>query len=113
MNSSNSDNIQHSLACNSADAAFEYLILPEPGESEQEGLFPMHEVSIIAGPSGAGKTTWALQFLHAWQKGEKFFRRPSCPKPFTYLSFDRSGNGLRRTLKRLGIPLRDIRHWFP
>jgi hypothetical protein len=45
-----------------------------------EGWFPLGEVSLIAGSSGAGKTTWALQMLDAQSRGERSWdmRRTSC-----------------------------------
>jgi hypothetical protein len=105
--------LSSSSLCNSDDPAFDYLIVTKPGETDQEGLFPMGEVSLIAGASGAGKTTWVLQFIEAWRRGETFFGRPVCPKKFAYLSFDRSQNGLKRTARRLGIDLKQIPHWMP
>jgi HrpA-like RNA helicase len=33
-----------------------------------DGLMPLNEVHIIAGESGAGKSTWLFQFIHDWQQ---------------------------------------------
>jgi hypothetical protein len=67
-------------------------------------LFPSREVHIIAGPSGAGKTTWALQTLvWHWQKGEDVLGFKSYPVPWFYISSDRSLQSVHATMKRLGI----------
>jgi hypothetical protein len=92
-----------SSLCNSDDVAFDYIVLTNPGEPDQEGLFPTGEVHLVAGPSGAGKSTWLLQFIQAWMRGDAFFGRPVCPKKFHFITFDRPKGAMKRTLKRMRI----------
>lgn len=66
-------------------------------------LFPAREVNFIAGASGAGKTTWLLQMLDRWKMGKDVGGYPSYPRPFAYISFDRSGDGCHRFFERLNI----------
>jgi hypothetical protein len=88
------------------DPAFDYLV--DAASDEQEGLFPSGEVSLIAGPSGAGKTTWLLQFILSLKRGERFFGRETNPKPYVFLCYDRSIDGLKRTCRRMRISLKDL-----
>lgn len=68
-----------------------------------DSIFPSQEVHLIAGPSGAGKTTFLLQFIDAWRNGKPFVDHPSHPLPFVYVSADRSERSVRRTFHRLHI----------
>lgn len=67
-------------------------------------IFPAREVHVIAGPSGGGKTTWLIQFIHEWQKGEKFHGHASHPVPFLYISADRSLESVERLFERMRLP---------
>jgi hypothetical protein len=66
-------------------------------------LLPEREVHLLAGPSGAGKTTWLTAFLHSWSHGEAIFGNKSHPAPYLYISLDRSYSSVLRTLDRLGM----------
>lgn len=66
-------------------------------------LFPIHEIHLIAGASGSGKTTWLAQTIEKWQNGEPIFGFASYPKPFIYLSLDRSVDGCERAFDRVGV----------
>ena len=88
--------------CDDPDPDFNYLVLPRPDEEDSEGLFPPG-VNAVGGPSGAGKTTWTIQFFLAWVKGLKFFGRTVCPKKFQFITFDRRKGSLRRSLRRMRI----------
>ena len=66
-------------------------------------LMPTQEVHLIAGPSGAGKTTFLFQMLADIQKGEPIFGYPSHPVSIAYIACDRSLKGIHRTLARIGI----------
>jgi len=70
-----------------------------------EGIIPTEELHLIGGPSGAGKTTWVIQWLEQWHEGkvESFFGHKVNPLPFCYASVERSDAGVQRKLKRLGI----------
>jgi hypothetical protein len=73
----------------------------------------MGEVSLVAGPSGAGKTTWLLQFILALRRGEQFFGRKTNPRPYAFLLFDRSENGLKRTCRRTRINIDELNPYRP
>ncbi|MDE1940625.1 MAG: AAA family ATPase [Patescibacteria group bacterium] len=70
-----------------------------------QDLLPRRELNLVAGPSGAGKTTFILDLLyHQWSKGANVFGYESFPDDWAYVSLDRSSAGNRRTFARLGIP---------
>src|ERR1700761_328678 len=66
-------------------------------------LFPSGSVHLIAGPSGIGKTTWLLQQLHAWSRGEDVLGYSSHPCEWVYVSCDRALNELDATMRRLEL----------
>lgn len=66
-------------------------------------ILPLREVHLVAGASGAGKTTWLIKMIERWKDGNKVFGHESYPKPFVYMSGDRSEAGVRRTFKRVGV----------
>jgi hypothetical protein len=90
----------------SDNQAFEYLV--SPSKEGQEGLFPMREISVVAGAGGSGKTTWLLQFLQTWEKHEQFFGRETNPVPYLIVMRDRSKGGFRRTCRRMHINYHDV-----
>lgn len=79
-------------------------ILPTHQEYIIDRLFPAREVSVIAGPSGAGKTRLMLQMIWDWSQGKPVFGRPSHPTPWVYVSCDRSRAGVLRVLDDLALP---------
>ena len=87
--------------CHDRKSPFSFLVLP--AKDGQEGLFPVAEISMFAGASGAWKTTVELLFFKQWEKSEQFFGRPTCVGDGKYLivSFDRSKEGFARGLSRL------------
>lgn len=88
--------------CHDRKSPFSFLALP--AKDGQEGLFPVAEISMFAGASGAWKTSVVLLFIKNWLKSEKFFGRPTCSGNGKYLiiSFDRSKEGFARTAVRMG-----------
>jgi RecA-family ATPase len=69
-----------------------------------DGLLPAHEVHLLGGSSGSGKTTFSFQvFLAEWQQGNAIFGHESHPVPYVYVSLDRSRSSVTRTLERLGL----------
>lgn len=72
-------------------------------------LFPVREINMIAGASGAGKSTWLTQMIDKWLKREPIEGFTSYPRPFIYLSLDRSAEGCQRTFKRVKV---DISNWI-
>ncbi len=76
----------------------EDYVLGPAAAAKFEGWFPLGEVSLIAGSSGAGKTTWALQMLDAQSRGESFLGHQSFALPYIMVMQDRSEFAMRRTL---------------
>lgn len=68
-----------------------------------EGILPSEEVHLLAGPSGAGKTTVLLNIIAQWQDGLSIFGHKSHPLPYAYISCDRSRKSVTATLTRLGL----------
>lgn len=68
-----------------------------------ETLFPARRVHLIGGSSGSGKTTWLLQMLDNWQKGEKVFGYEVNPQPFLIISYDRGDEEFRETCARVKL----------
>jgi RecA-family ATPase len=68
-----------------------------------EDLLPTHEVHLLAGPSGAGKTRWLFQMLLEWQQGLPVLGKKSYPCEWVYVSGDRSRDSVTRTLGGMGI----------
>jgi hypothetical protein len=83
-----------SIARRTNESTAEYIV---------DDILPRYEIHLIAGPSGAGKSTLLLQFIQDWSQGKSFFDHASYPEPFLYVSGDRSADGVRRTLSRVGI----------
>jgi hypothetical protein len=94
--------------CNERTSPFSYLVLP--AAEGQEGLFPVGEISMFAGASGAWKTSVILLFIKKWTQREKFFGRSTCNGNGNYLifAFDRSANGFARTAVRMGYDPNDF-----
>ncbi len=64
-------------------------------------LLPIREVHLIAGGSGAGKSTFASQLCEQLMIGGDFFGSPiNGQHKVGYLAFDRSEEGMRRTFNR-------------
>jgi AAA domain len=66
-------------------------------------IFPAGELHLIGGGSGAGKTTWLLQWLKDWSEGKPVFGYKSHPCPYVYVTFDRGLLSTHRTMERLGM----------
>lgn len=69
-----------------------------------DNLVPKHEVHLVAGVSGSGKTTWLFHTLLDWQKGLPVLGFTSVPVPWAYVAADRSLAAAQRTMGRMGIP---------
>lgn len=94
--------------CNPAKKSRRYLIPANPTVPDQEGWFPLGEISLIGGSSGAGKTRWLIQMIFKWRSGEPVFRHPVCVGDFIYLSRDRSREGMERTLDRMNVDIAEM-----
>lgn len=68
-----------------------------------ENLLPQHTLHLVAGPSGAGKTTWLLDMLHRFVKGQKVLGNDVHPCRVAYVSADRDLDEINETLDGLGI----------
>jgi hypothetical protein len=68
-----------------------------------EPILPKYEVHLLAGVTGAGKTTWLFHTLLEWEKGLPVLGMPSTPVPWVYVPTDRSLAAAHRTLKAMGI----------
>ncbi len=81
--------------------AFRY---PVPAaRQDQEGLFPLGEVSLLGGPSGAGKTTWFLPVLEDIRNGRSVLGRPSVVMDYRVVMHDRSLGAFLRTARRMNL----------
>lgn len=69
-----------------------------------DGLLPSHEIHLLAGPTGAGKTTWLFDMLRNWERGDDILGCQSHPVPWIYVAGDRSDDGMYRTMDRMRIP---------
>lgn len=61
------------------------------------------DVHLVGGASGSGKTTLLFQILDKWRRGEPWLDMPCHPKPFAYVTIDRTVATTAETLKRVGI----------
>jgi len=68
-----------------------------------EKILPAREISLVAGPSGAGKTKWLLQTLIGWKAGLPVLGQRSHPVPWIYASADRSIEGVKRNMDDMGL----------
>ena len=66
-------------------------------------LLPTGEVHIIAGSSGAGKTTWLMQMLQMWSMGEPILDQESFPCSWAYIACDRGLQSVKTTMERVGV----------
>lgn len=78
-----------------------------------DDILPAREIHLIAGPSGAGKTTWLIKMIDNWRQGMSIFGHASHPKPFMYLSLDRSQAGVRRIFDRLKVNHKNFQLFVP
>ncbi len=91
--------------------AFDFLV--QPASRDSDGMFPLGDISVVAGPSGGGKTTWLFQFILKWKRGEHFLGRETRPKPFAFISYDRSTRAFERTAFRMKIKLQELNVYRP
>jgi hypothetical protein len=54
-----------------------------------------------------------LQLILSLRRGEPFLGREIQPKPFVYVLFDRSLNGLKRTAKRMKVDVNELNPYRP
>jgi putative DNA primase/helicase len=87
---------------------FDFVINPAPGYDD--GWFPRGDISLVAGSSGAGKTTWTLDLLCKQQRGELVLGRTTNKLDYLVFLADRGSFALQRTMHRMKIDLAEIPH---
>lgn len=68
-----------------------------------EDIMPERELHLIAGPSGVGKTTLAMQLMEAYIHELPWMGKKCTNKGVAYFSCDRSKASLQRSMDRLGL----------
>lgn len=69
-----------------------------------EDLIPANLVSLVGGPSGAGKTRWLMEMIDKqWSQGHSVFGHKSFARPYVYASDDRPELSYRRTFRKMGL----------
>jgi hypothetical protein len=84
----------------------EYVVAP--AEHQEDGWFPLGDISLIGGASGTGKTTWIFEMLHKQKQGWEVLGHSTFKHSFHVLAYDRGANAFTRTLRRLNLAPRDI-----
>jgi len=88
------------------DAPTEWVILPLPGR--EEGWFPLGEVSLVGGPSGAGKTHSVLRMAESARQGLDTFGHRTTVSDYCILLHDRSSASMRRTCKAARVAIDEV-----
>jgi hypothetical protein len=81
------------------DRELEYLV---------SSWFPKGEVSLIGAPSGAGKTSFGLNFLEALRNGREVWGHAAKARDYRVLSHDRSKRSIVSTVRSLGLPVGEV-----
>src|SRR5574337_1032951 len=68
-----------------------------------DSILPVQQVHLVAGPTGAGKTTWLLQTLLDWHRGKPVLGFCSHPCRWAYIAADRTAQDALMTVMRMGI----------
>lgn len=73
-------------------------------------LLPRHEISIIAGASGAGKTSITMQLISCIQHHRPFFGMSTTPNTrIGYIAADRGGDSINHWAKIMDVDLSQIK----
>lgn len=88
------------------DAPTTWVVQPLPGR--EEGWFPCGEVSLVGGPSGAGKTHSLLRIAEGARQGLEVFGHQTTKSDYCILLHDRSTASMRRTCKAAKLPIEDV-----
>lgn len=73
-----------------------------------ERILPVECVHLVAGPSGAGKTTFMFQFILDWSSGTSCFGFDAHPLPYAYIALDRKTKEIEDRIKAAGLPLEQV-----
>jgi hypothetical protein len=88
------------------DSPAEWAIQPLAGR--EEGWFPLGEVSLVGGPSGAGKTHALLRMAEGTRHGRETFGHSTEKREYGILLHDRSSASMRRTCKAGKLPIDEV-----
>ena len=80
----------------------------EPLQGREEGWFPLGEVSLVGGPSGAGKTHVLIKIAECVRHGIASFGHRTCAREYGILLHDRSKASMRRTCRASKLPVEDV-----
>ena len=94
---------QHTPKTDKEIEAQSFLYAIPPAKENQEGMFPLGDVSLIGGPSGAGKTTWFLPVLEDIRQAKSVLGRTTNALDYRVLMHDRSLGAFFRTSRRLRL----------
>ena len=83
----------------SEDRELEYLV---------SSWFPKGEVSLIGAPSGAGKTSFGLNFLESLRNGREVWGHAAKPRDYRVMSHDRSKRSIVSTVRSLSLPVDEV-----
>ena len=83
----------------SEDRELEYLV---------SSWFPKGEVSLIGAPSGAGKTSFGLNFLESLRSGREVWGHAAKPRDYRVMSHDRSKRSIVSTVRSLSLPVDEV-----
>jgi AAA domain len=84
----------------------EYVVAP--AEHQEDGWFPLGDISLIGGASGTGKTTWIFEMLHHQKQGYPVLGHKTFGRNFQVLAYDRGRNAFTRTMRRLRLLPSDV-----
>ena len=74
-----------------------------------ETILPAHQVHLLAGPSGAGKTRWIINLLkNTFERGEPIFGYKTHYVPWAYVAADRSIESVHRTFNDIRIDPKSV-----
>lgn len=84
----------------------EYVI--SPVEGQEDGWFPLGDISLVGGASGTGKTSLIFEMLHKQKQGYPFLGHTTFKRLFHVFAYDRGKNAFERTMRRLRLNNMDI-----
>jgi hypothetical protein len=68
-------------------------------------ILPRYEISLLGGPSGAGKTRWLMRLLTSWNAGTDVFGHLCYPIPWVYVAADRGKQSVVDTFDTMDIDI--------
>jgi hypothetical protein len=80
-----------------------------PSDYLVDPIWPKREVHLLAGVTGAGKTTWLFHTLLEWEQSKPVLGMVSHPVPWAYVATDRSVAAAYRTMNAMAVPRNSIK----